>query len=154
MGYPLKLKLTGNGLLVIDQAIGLMSIVFANGPGNCSTVAKIIQHFIRAGSTQNRSQVGCPKKLSAHAECHIQMLSLKDQRRSAVSMTERLKRWGVSLLVLRLYAALYIKLVCMAVRLGGILFWRQYIRKPASSLLKTCQQSTRITGTMSSGLMR
>ena len=32
---------------------------------NCSTVAKILQHFKRAGSTQNRSRVGGPKKLSA-----------------------------------------------------------------------------------------
>ena len=66
-------------------------------------------------------------------------------------LLQRLNRWGrVSLLVLRPYAALYIKLVCMAVTLGG----RRYIRKPPNSLLKTCQQSTWITGTMSYGLMR
>ena len=34
---------------------------------SCSTVAKIIQHFKRAGSTQNRHRVGHPKKLSARA---------------------------------------------------------------------------------------
>ena len=46
---------------------------------SCCTVAKIIQRFKRAGSTQNRPRVGHPKKLSAHAERHIQMLSLKDE---------------------------------------------------------------------------
>ena len=45
---------------------------------SCSTVAKIIQRLKRAGSTQNRPRVGRPKKLSACAERHIQMLSLKD----------------------------------------------------------------------------
>ena len=47
-------------------------------------MTKIIQHFKRAGSTQNRPQVGLPKKLSARAEHHIQMLSLNDQHRSAI----------------------------------------------------------------------
>ncbi len=32
------------------------------------------------------------------------------------ALLQRLKRWGVSLLVLRPYATLYIKLVCMSVR--------------------------------------
>ena len=40
---------------------------------SCSTVAKIIQYFKRAESTQNRTLVGRPKKLSACAERHIQM---------------------------------------------------------------------------------
>ena len=61
---------------------------------------------------------------------------------------------GDSLLMLRPFAALYIKLVCMAITPVGIIFWRRYIRKLANSLLKTCQQSTWITGTMSNGLMR
>ena len=122
---------------------------------NCSTVAKIIQRFKRLRSTQNRPRVGRPKKLSARAECHIQMLSLKDRRRSAVSIAAEIEEVkGVSLLVLRPYAALYIKLVCMAVTPGGSLFWRRNTRKPANSMLKTCQQSTWITGTMSYGLMR
>ena len=70
------------------------------------------------------------------------------------ALLQRLKRVGFSLLVLRPYAALYIKLVCIAITPGGILFWRRYIRKPANSLLKTCQQSTWISGTMFNGLMR
>ena len=120
---------------------------------SCSTVAKIIQRFKR--TEQNRPWVGCPKKLSACAECHIQMLSLKDWRRSPVSIAAEIEEvgGGVSLLVLRPYVALYIKLVCMAVTSGGSLFWRRYTRKPPNSLLKTCQQSTWITGTMSYGLM-
>ena len=53
---------------------------------SCSTVAKIIQRFKRAESTQNRPRVGHPKKLSVRAERHIQMLSLEDLHRSAVSI--------------------------------------------------------------------
>ena len=58
---------------------------------SCNTVAKIIQCFKRAGSTQNRPWVGHPKKLSTYAEHHIQMLSLKDRRRSAVSIAAEIK---------------------------------------------------------------
>ena len=68
---------------------------------NCSTVAKIIQRFKRMGSTQNRPRVGHPKKLSSRAERHIQMLSLKDRRRSVVSIAAEIEEVGVSLLVLR-----------------------------------------------------
>ena len=58
---------------------------------SCSTVAKIIQRFKRAGSTQNRPRVGRPKKLSAR---HIQMLSLKYQRRSPVSIAAEIEEVG------------------------------------------------------------
>ena len=61
---------------------------------SCSTVAKIIQRFKSAGSTQNRPRVGRPKKLSARAERHIQMLSLKDRRRSAVSIAAEIEELG------------------------------------------------------------
>ena len=61
---------------------------------SCSTVAKIIQRFKRAGSTQNRPRVGRPKKLSARAEHHIQMLSLKDRRRNAVSIAAEIEEVG------------------------------------------------------------
>ena len=61
---------------------------------SCRTVTKIIQRFKRGGSTQNRSRVGRPKKLSARAECHIQMLSLKDRRRSAVSIAAEIEEVG------------------------------------------------------------
>ena len=54
-------------------------------------MAKIIQRFKRVGSTQNRPRVGRPKKLSARAERHIQMLSLKDRRRSAVSIAAEIE---------------------------------------------------------------
>ena len=84
---------------------------------SCSTVAKIIQCFKRAGSTQNTPRVGRPKKLRARAERHAQMLFFKDRRKSAVSIEV-----GVSLLVLRPYAALFIKLVCIAVTPGASLF--------------------------------
>ncbi|KAL7842534.1 hypothetical protein SRHO_G00242230 [Serrasalmus rhombeus] len=61
---------------------------------SCSTVAKIIQRFKRAGSTQNRPRVGRPKKLSARAQRHIQMLSLKDRHRSAVSIAAEIEEVG------------------------------------------------------------
>ena len=61
---------------------------------SCSTLAKIIQHFKRAGSTQNRPRVGRPKKLNACAEHHIQMLSLKDWRRSAVGISAEIEEVG------------------------------------------------------------
>ena len=70
------------------------------------------------------------------------------------ALLQRLKRWEGQPIMLRPYAALYLKLVCIAVTPGGSLFWRRYTRKPPNSLLKTCQQSTWITGTMSYGLMR
>ena len=59
-----------------------------------STVAKINLRFKRAGSTQNRPRVGRPKKLSARAERHIQMLSLKDRHRSAVSIAAEIEEVG------------------------------------------------------------
>ena len=61
---------------------------------SCSTVVKIIQRFKSVGSTQNRPRVGCPKKLSARAERYIQMLSLKDRRRSAVSIAAEIEEVG------------------------------------------------------------
>ena len=61
---------------------------------SCSTVAKIIQRFKGTGSTQNRHRVGRPKKLSARTERHIQMLSLKDWRRSAVSIAAEIEEVG------------------------------------------------------------
>ena len=61
---------------------------------SCSTVAKIIQPFKGVGSTQNRPRVGHPKKLSARAEHYIQMLSLKDWRRSAVSIAAEIEEVG------------------------------------------------------------
>ena len=61
---------------------------------SCSTVVKIIQRFKRAGSTQNRPRVGRLKKLSACAERHIQMLSLKDQCRSPVSIAAEIEEVG------------------------------------------------------------
>ena len=61
---------------------------------SCSTVAKIIQRLKRTGSTQNRPRVGRPKKLSARAERYIQMLSLKDRCRSAVSIAADIEEVG------------------------------------------------------------
>ena len=114
---------------------------------SCSTVVKIIQRFKSVGSTQNRAWVGCPKKLSARAERYIQMLSLKDRRRSAVSIAAEIEKVEGQL-------ALYLKLVCITVTPGGSVSWRWYTRKPSNSLLKTCQQSIWVTGTMSYGLMK
>ena len=57
-------------------------------------LAKTIQRFKRAGSTRNRPRVGRPKKLSARAERHIQMLSLEDRCRSAVSIAAEIEEVG------------------------------------------------------------
>ena len=57
-------------------------------------MAKIIQHFKSAGSTQNRPWVGRPKKLSACAERYIQMLSLNNRHRSGVSIAAEIKKVG------------------------------------------------------------
>ena len=61
---------------------------------SCSTVAKIIWRFKRVGSTQNRPLVGRPKKLRACAEHRMQMLSLKDWHRSAVSIAAEIEEVG------------------------------------------------------------
>ena len=61
---------------------------------SCNTVSKIIQRFKRAGSTRNGPRVDRPKKLSARAERHIQMLSLKNRRRSAVSIAAEIEEVG------------------------------------------------------------
>ncbi len=80
---------------------------------SCSTVAKTIQRFNRTGSTQNRPRHGRPKKLSARAQRHIQMLCLGNRRMSAASIAAEVEEvgGGVSLSVLRPYAAHCIKLV-------------------------------------------
>ncbi len=89
---------------------------------SCSTVAKTIQRFNWAGSTQNRPRYGRPKKLSASAQRYIQRLCLGNRRMSAASVVAEVEGVGVSLSVLRPYAANCIKLVCMAVVLEGSLF--------------------------------
>ncbi len=81
-------------------------------------VVKTIRWFNRTGSTQNRPHHRRPKKLSARAQRHIQRLCLGN-RRTSVAEVEGV---GVSLLVLRPYAAHCINLVCMAVVPEGSLF--------------------------------
>ncbi len=93
---------------------------------NCSTVAKTIQWFNRTGSTQNRPHHDRPKKLSAHAQHHIQRLCLGNRRMSAASIAAEVEEVGgghitvhtvhtMHITVLKKYAAHCIKLVCMAV---------------------------------------
>ncbi len=53
---------------------------------SCSTVAKTIQRVNRTGSTQNRPRHGRPKKLSPHAQHHIQRLCLVNRCMSAASI--------------------------------------------------------------------
>ncbi|CAI9550135.1 unnamed protein product [Staurois parvus] len=91
---------------------------------SCTTVAKTIQQFNRTGSTQNRLRHGQPKKLRTRAQRHIQMLSLGNRHISAASIAAKVEGvgGGVSLSVLRPYAAYCIKLVCMAVIPEGSLF--------------------------------
>ena len=121
---------------------------------SCSTVAKIIQRYKSVGPFWTGLwyvvQKSWVRVLSVTSKYFLWKIGVG----VLSALLQRLKSWGVSLLVLRPYAALYIKLVCMAVTPGGSLFWRRCTRKPANSLLNTCQQSTWITGTMSYGLMR
>ena len=64
---------------------------------------------------------GRPTKLSAHAQCHIQRLSLENRHMSAASIDAEVE--GVEgQPVLRPYATHRIKLVCMAVVPEGSLF--------------------------------
>ncbi len=85
-------------------------------------VAKTIQQFNRTGSTQNRPRHGQPMKLSARAQRHIQKLCLGNRCMSAASIDAEVEGVGVSLSVLRPYAAHCIKLVCMSVFPEGSLF--------------------------------
>ncbi len=86
---------------------------------SCSTVAKTIQWFNRTGSTQNRPRHGRPvhvlSVISRGCVWEIDVWVLP-------ALLQRLKGWGVSLSVLRPYAAHCIKLVCMAVVPEGSLF--------------------------------
>ncbi len=60
-----------------------------------STVAKTIQWFNRTGSsTQNSPRHGRPKKLSAHAQCHIQRLCLKNRCMRAASIAAEVEVVG------------------------------------------------------------
>ncbi len=61
---------------------------------SCSTVAKTIQWFNRTGFTQNRPRHGRPKKLSAHAQRHIQRLCLGNRRMSAASIAAEVEGEG------------------------------------------------------------
>ncbi len=85
-------------------------------------VAKTIQQFNRTGSTQNRPRHGRTKKLSARAQRHIQRLWLGNRRMSAASIAAQVEGVGVSLPVLRPYAAHCIKLVCLAIVPEGDVF--------------------------------
>ncbi len=61
---------------------------------SCSAVAKTIQRFNRTGYTQNRPRHGQPKKLSACAQCHIQMFCLGNRRMSAASIAAKAEGVG------------------------------------------------------------
>ncbi|CAI9561477.1 unnamed protein product [Staurois parvus] len=63
---------------------------------SCSMMAKTIQQFNRTGSTQNRPHHGRPKKLSAHAQLHIQRLSLGNRHMSAASIVAEVEGVGGS----------------------------------------------------------
>ncbi len=57
-------------------------------------MAKTIQRFNRTGSTQNRPRYGPSKKLSAHAQHHIQRLCLGNRRMSAASIAAEVEEVG------------------------------------------------------------
>ncbi len=57
-------------------------------------VAKTLQQFNRTGFTQNRPHDGRPKKLSAHAQRHIQRLCLGNRCMRAASITTEVEGVG------------------------------------------------------------
>ncbi len=57
-------------------------------------MAKTIQRFNRTGSTQSRPRHGRPKKLSAHAQRHIQRLCLGNRRMGAASIAAEVEGVG------------------------------------------------------------
>ncbi len=57
-------------------------------------MAKTIQRFNRTGSTQNRPRYGPSKKLSAHAQRHIQRLCLGNRCMSAASIAAEVEEVG------------------------------------------------------------
>ncbi len=61
---------------------------------SCSMVAETIQQINRTGSTQNRPRHGRPKKLSAHAQHHIQRLCLGNRHVSAASIAAEVEGVG------------------------------------------------------------
>ncbi len=61
---------------------------------SCSMVAKTIQWFNRTGSTQNRPRHGRLKKLSAHAQRHIQRLCLGNRRMSRDGYRNLVFNWS------------------------------------------------------------
>ena len=101
--------MTNNSLRILKDVL-LRYMEMAKACQYPETVAKIIQRFKRAASTQNRPRVGRPKKhvLSVTSKCFLWKIGVG----VLSTLLQRLKKWGVSLLVLRPYAALYIKLVC------------------------------------------
>ena len=121
---------------------------------NCSTVAKIIQRFKRVGFPQNKPRVGHPKKLSARTERYIQMLSLKDRRRRAVSTAAEIEEVGGHPV-----SAQTIRRTLHQIGMHGCHPRRKpllkTIHKKASKLFAE-DMSTKhgITGTISYGLMR
>ena len=121
---------------------------------SCSTVAKIIQRFKRAGSTQNRPWVGRPKKLSTRAECCIQMFSLKDRRRSAVSIAAEIEEVGGQPV-----SAQTIRRTLHQIGVHGCRPRRKPLlktihKKADKQFAEDMSTKTWITGTMSYGLMR
>ena len=143
-----------NRCIVALHEVGLGYKQIANTPNlSCSSVAKITQRFKSAGSSQKRARVGRPEKLSARAERHIQMFSLKDRRRSSVSIAAEIEEVGGQPV-----SAQTMRPTLHQIGLHGCHPRRKpllkTIHKKACSLLKICQQSTWITGTMSYGLMR
>lgn len=59
-----------------------------------TTVAGVVQRFLKTGSTLNRPRQGRPKKLSPRAVRQIKKMALADRRRSAGSIAEEVRAAG------------------------------------------------------------
>ncbi len=116
-------------------------------------VPKTIQRFNRTGSTQNRPCHGQPKKLSARAQRHIQILCLGNRHLSSASIAAEIEGVGGQ--------PVSTQTICHTLHQIGLHGCRprrkpllKMMHKKARNKLKTSRLRTWITGTMSCGLMR
>ncbi len=120
---------------------------------SCSMVAKTIQRFNRTGSTQNRPCYGQPKKLSARAQRHIQILCLGNRHLSSASIAAEIEVLGGQ--------PVSTQTICHTLHQIGLHGCHprrkpllKMMHKKARNKLKTSRLRTWITGIMSCGLMR
>ncbi len=120
---------------------------------SCSTEAKTIQRLNRTSSTQNRPHHGRPKKLSAHAQHHIQRLCLGNRHMSAASIAAEIEAVGGQPVSAQTIRGTLHQIGLHGCRLGRKPLLKMMHKKACKQFAKTRRLRTWITGT-SCGLMR